>query len=202
MMDLGIFKDMEAPALRRYIEFLLWHYRVMDSFWYLYAAEQFDEYTADQLNEKVWGRVSARYGFCVDRDREYLKWRFVSHPTHEYHFVRVGGAGMPDGLAACRTTDDTPPLGIISELIVDPERQDVLVTLLDATVGFLRSRGAYAVDLGLPPALAPRVLERYPCSLAQPLAMIVSTFDKDAEEAGILSPDRWYISRSDSDQDY
>ena len=152
--------------------------------------------------DELWGQVAARYDFCVDRDRKYLKWRFISHPTHEYHFIRAGGPGTPEGLAVCRLTDETPPLGIISELIVDPERQDVLVTLLDATVGFLKSKGAYAVDVGLPPALAPRVLERYPCSLAQPLAMIVSGSDKDAEEAGILSPERWYVSRSDSDQDY
>jgi len=152
--------------------------------------------------DELWGQVAASYGFCVDRDRKYLQWRFVSHPTHEYHFVRVGGPGAPAGMAVCRLTDQTPPLGVISELIVDPGRQDVMVTLLDATVDFLKSKGAYAVKMGLPPALAPRVMERYPCSLALPLGMIVSGGDKDAEEAGILSPDRWYISRSDSDQDY
>jgi hypothetical protein len=56
-MDLAIFQKMEAPELRAYIEFILWHYRVMDSFWYLYIAERFDESTADRLNEKVWRRV-------------------------------------------------------------------------------------------------------------------------------------------------
>ena len=30
----------------------------MDAFWYLYITEQFDEATADRLNEKVWGRVA------------------------------------------------------------------------------------------------------------------------------------------------
>jgi hypothetical protein len=58
-MDLKVFENMESPELRRYIEFLLWHYRVMDSFWYIYIAEQFDESTADRLNEKVWGRIPA-----------------------------------------------------------------------------------------------------------------------------------------------
>jgi hypothetical protein len=58
-MDLTIFQEMEAPELRKYIEFILWHYRVMDSFWYLYIAEQFGESTADRMNEKVWGRVPA-----------------------------------------------------------------------------------------------------------------------------------------------
>ena len=58
-MDFTIFEDMDAPDLRRYIQFLLWHYRVVDAFWYLNITERFDETTADELNEKVWGRVAA-----------------------------------------------------------------------------------------------------------------------------------------------
>ena len=58
-MDLSLFEQMKAPELRKYLEFLLWHYRVVDAFWYLYAAEQFDDATADRLNERVWSRVAA-----------------------------------------------------------------------------------------------------------------------------------------------
>jgi len=57
-MDLEIFEKMDAPELRKYIEFLLWHYRVMDAFWYLNITEQFDQTTADQMNERVWGKVA------------------------------------------------------------------------------------------------------------------------------------------------
>ena len=58
-MDLEIFKRMEKEDLRNYIEFLLWHYRVIDAFWYINITEEFDEKTADRLNEKVWGRAGA-----------------------------------------------------------------------------------------------------------------------------------------------
>lgn len=58
-MDMDIFEGMDRTQLRSYIEFLLWHYRVMDSFWYIYIADRFDDATADALNEQVWGRIPA-----------------------------------------------------------------------------------------------------------------------------------------------
>ena len=57
-MNVEIFKKMDANGLRKYIEFLLHHYRVMDAFWFIYVAERFDQETAERINEKVWARVS------------------------------------------------------------------------------------------------------------------------------------------------
>ncbi len=57
-MDLTIFEGMSAANLRQYLQFFIKHYRQMDSFWYLYITEMFDEATADRLNERVWDRVA------------------------------------------------------------------------------------------------------------------------------------------------
>ena len=56
-MDLTILDGMDKNELRSYLEFILWHYRVVDSFWFIYVTEQFDQPTAERLNEKVWSRV-------------------------------------------------------------------------------------------------------------------------------------------------
>jgi hypothetical protein len=56
-MDLTVFESMNNRQLKSYLEFLLWHYRVVDAFWFLYVAEKFDQPTAERINEQVWARV-------------------------------------------------------------------------------------------------------------------------------------------------
>jgi hypothetical protein len=58
-MDLEAIHKLDLPQLRSYVEFLLWHYRVVDAFWFLSIAEQFGQPVAETVNEKVWGRVAS-----------------------------------------------------------------------------------------------------------------------------------------------
>jgi len=57
-MDLSRFEDMDADELRTYLEFLFWHYRVVDSFWFIYVEETRNRSEAEKLNERVWEKVS------------------------------------------------------------------------------------------------------------------------------------------------
>jgi hypothetical protein len=57
-MDSELFEKMDSAQLKSYLEFLLWHYRVVDAFWFIFAEEQFGRDGAEKLNEKVWGKAA------------------------------------------------------------------------------------------------------------------------------------------------
>lgn len=56
-MDMTPFEGMTRDELRSYIEFLLWHYRVVDGFWFLYLAEEQGQPLAEHINERVWAKA-------------------------------------------------------------------------------------------------------------------------------------------------
>ena len=57
-MDLQVFENMDTKQLRAYLDFLLWHYRVVDAFWFIFVGDRFDQPTAERINEQVWHRVA------------------------------------------------------------------------------------------------------------------------------------------------
>jgi Family of unknown function (DUF6125) len=57
-MDISPIENFGHSGLKNYLEFLLWHYRVVDGFWFLFVSDEFDQQTAERINERVWTKVA------------------------------------------------------------------------------------------------------------------------------------------------
>jgi len=57
-MDIGILKHSDKKELKSYIGFLLWHYRVVDGFWFLYVRQKCGRPSAEHLDEAVWHKIA------------------------------------------------------------------------------------------------------------------------------------------------
>ena len=61
-MDLSGLEKMSHEELKRYTEFLLWHYRVIDGFWFLFTSDDFGQPAAEKINERVWAKAAELAG--------------------------------------------------------------------------------------------------------------------------------------------
>lgn len=150
----------------------------------------------------LWEQVAEAYPFAIDRNREYLKWRYESHPTHRYEFITLNEGGKLSGVAVVRIGEGRAPIGVVEEVIVHPGKPDFGTALVGAAVEHLKGRGACAVRIDIPPKLDGPVLRvPYPW-LGQDLAILVSSDDPDLPGMGINEAANWYLSRGDSDADF
>jgi hypothetical protein len=141
-------------------------------------------------------QISGRYGLCVQRSAEYLRWRFSSNPLCRYELVTARRNGSLIGYAFFSQAGESATLAEIFG-IDDPE---VIRCLIDRVVVLLRQRGVSTVD-------AP-MLESHPWlpifqsmgfRIREAKPMVVYTARQSPSKQSVLGSMDWFLMHGDRD---
>jgi GNAT superfamily N-acetyltransferase len=101
----------------------------------------------DDRIEDFWRAASQPFDVAVVRSREYLNWRYADPRAGRFTILLAECDAQLIGYAVLSTSGDK---GQIADLLVLPERRDVLQALLEAALTQLASSGASRVQVWSP----------------------------------------------------
>ncbi len=131
------------------------------------------------------------------RDRTYMEWRYLRHPTRNYIILRAVENGTMRGFIILRKVN---LLGFNSAVIVDLMAfdEDSLNSLVGEGIAYSRREGVHLLGIMVPephpyyPLLKKRGFLRSPKTFR---FMIYS----NSEDKSLLNPNRWFVTWGDTD---
>jgi len=129
----------------------------------------------------------------VERSSEYLKWRYLEHPLHEYLWFVMGNEESGGGLAICRVNDSRDRLYIIDFLGFRTE------TDLGNWLSLWRKRfpRARASAWSTIPSQSSSCFVRNPFRRGQGRKFLVRSFPEREVPPQLAKPGGWFITRGD-----
>ena len=106
-MDIGILEHLEAAELKSYLRFLLWHYRVVDGFWFLSVERKYDRASAEHLDEVVWKKIAGMSAKDI---------------MHRFHIKEKGLKGFARAMQYC-------PWTMIVGYQIEESEDEVIITV-------------------------------------------------------------------------
>jgi hypothetical protein len=97
----------------------------------------FDLLTNQEFRDPgFWEQIKDRYDFIIERDMNYLNWRYVDTPDKGYYVKQAIGDGQLLGYLVCKinAVNEEYPTGNIVDLLALPNRSDVVDVLVGSVV--------------------------------------------------------------------
>jgi len=151
----------------------------------------------DDQFDGFWQKASSLFPIMGVRNRNYLTWRYLRHPTRNYTFYRAKKSGETKGYIVLRKIE---LLNFNSAVIVDLLALDeaTLTALVEKGIHHSRQEGADLLGFMVPSGhLYYKILRGmgFLPSLKTFLFMIYPHSDREI----FLSPEKWYVNWGDSD---
>lgn len=147
----------------------------------------------------LWKKISSNYLFSIERNLNYLKWRFCSHPDIKYYFLSIISGNELVGCAIINFTNKPIKYGIVSDFFVMPDNTEIAKVLLKEIFKYCSVKKAVAVQIDYSSSNT-QILNHIKSALTVDSRFIVYTGENEINHS-INKIENWYLSRSDSDSE-
>ncbi|GAB4538305.1 MAG: hypothetical protein Kow0063_25980 [Anaerolineae bacterium] len=162
----------------------------------------------DERVDDLWYQARDIAPILIRRQRNYLNWRYASHPEHHYKILVVEDDDRISGYAVLgqHVVDDLL-VGFVMDLLVEPGSVDVVDLLLEEVVAHAKGEGCDLISC-LMLAHSPYVqglkrqgFVRAPASLIpQEIYLGARNNSSDLPDRLIHSSSNWYVTWGDHDR--
>ncbi len=141
-------------------------------------------------------RIGGRYGVCAQRSAEYLNWRFVKNPLHQYELITARRGGALLGYAVFLHEGEDAML--VDLFGVDDEA--VVNAVMAQCIALMRTRGVQTVSAALIETHPWRLLlERHGFKVREVSPMVIYVPSNSASGAAIIREPKWLFMHGDRD---
>jgi len=162
--------------------------------------------------EEFWNSVSGHYACIIKRNLKFLRWRYANQPLWPYTILKATRQDHMKAFAVLREGDikngrlKGAKIGIVSDILIDPEDKEATMGLLKAIEDFFKSKRALLVKCDVLNAHVEKVLAGAGYLRIKPqneFMLNIHPKHMKAEDAELASLRKnWFISSGDSDFDY
>lgn len=151
----------------------------------------------DDQFEPFWRKVLSLNPMMGIRDKNYMTWRYIQHPTRTYTIFRATKKGEMGGFIVLRKVD---LLEFNSAVIVDllALDRDFLMALVGKGIEQSRKEGVDLLGFMVPkPHPYYKILRG--CGFLPSFKTFLFMVYPNVEEKGLLNPEGWYVNWGDTD---
>ena len=151
----------------------------------------------DSQFEHFWDKAISLYPIMGIRNRSYMTWRYLNHPTRDYTIYRAMEKEEMRGFIIIRKVD---LLGFNSAVIVDllALREDVLMALVEEGIGYSQREGVDVLGFMVPETHPYYRLLRKHGFLRSPKTFRFMLYSHKVDKE-LLDPKAWYVNWGDTD---
>ena len=151
----------------------------------------------DDPFDGFWQKALSLYPIMGIRNRNYLTWRYLQHPTRNYTIYRAKKGGEMKGYIVLRKVE---LLNFNSSVIVDLLALDevTLTALVEKGIHHSRQEGADLLGFMVPKVHLYYKILRGMGFLPSPKTFLFMIYPHSGREI-FLSPEKWYVNWGDSD---